>query len=58
MEHLRELFHTALNDEGIVEIAGFVFQRDQANIFPIWHPEDEHDESIEALFLRLLEEES
>lgn len=29
MEHLRELFHSALNDEGVVEIAGFIFQRDQ-----------------------------
>lgn len=29
MEHLRELFHSALNDEGVVEIAGFTFQRDQ-----------------------------
>lgn len=30
----------------------------EANIFPIWYPEDEHDESIEALFLKLLEDES
>ncbi|WP_243349592.1 SIR2 family protein [Parabacteroides sp. FAFU027] len=27
-----------------------------ANIFPIWYPEGQHDESIEALFLKLLEE--
>ncbi len=28
----------------------------KANIFPIWYPEDEHDESMEALFLKLLDE--
>jgi hypothetical protein len=28
----------------------------EANIFPIWYPEGEHDESLEALFLRMLEE--
>lgn len=28
----------------------------KANIFPIWYPEDEHDESIEALLLVLMEE--
>lgn len=27
-----------------------------ANIFPIWYPEDDHEESIEALFLKLLED--
>lgn len=27
-----------------------------ANIFPIWYPEGEHDESIEALFVKLLED--
>lgn len=27
-----------------------------SNIFPIWYPEGEHDESLEALFLKLLEE--
>lgn len=27
-----------------------------ANIFPIWYPEGEHDESLEALFLKMLEE--
>lgn len=26
----------------------------EANIFPIWYPEGEHDESIEALFVKLL----
>jgi hypothetical protein len=26
----------------------------EANIFPIWYDEDDHDESIEALFLKLL----
>lgn len=30
----------------------------KANIFPIWYPEGEHDESIEALLLALMEEES
>lgn len=30
----------------------------RANIFPIWYPEGEHDESIEALLLALIEEES
>jgi hypothetical protein len=30
----------------------------KANIFPIWYPEGEHDESIEALLLELMEEES
>ena len=29
----------------------------KANIFPIWYPEGEHDESIEALLLALMEEE-
>lgn len=29
----------------------------EANIFPIWYPEGEHEESIEALFLKLLEDE-
>jgi hypothetical protein len=28
----------------------------KANIFPIWYPEGEHDESIEALLLALMEE--
>jgi len=28
----------------------------KANIFPIWYPKGEHDESIEALFIKLLEE--
>lgn len=28
----------------------------RANIFPIWYPEGEHDESIEALLLALMEE--
>lgn len=28
----------------------------EANIFPIWYAKGEHDESIEALFLKLLEE--
>ena len=27
----------------------------EANIFPIWYPEREHDESLEALFLKMLE---
>lgn len=27
----------------------------RANIFPIWYPEGEHDESIEALFIKLQE---
>ena len=27
-----------------------------ANIFPIWYPEGEHDESIEALFVKLMED--
>ncbi|MGM0608776.1 MAG: SIR2 family protein [Candidatus Muiribacteriota bacterium] len=27
----------------------------KANIFPIWYPENEHDESVEALFLKLME---
>ena len=27
-----------------------------ANIFPIWYSEGEHDESIESLFLKLLED--
>jgi hypothetical protein len=27
-----------------------------ANIFPIWYPEGEHDEAIEALFVKLLED--
>lgn len=30
----------------------------KANIFPIWYPEGEHDESIESLLLALMEEES
>ena len=28
----------------------------KANIFPVWYPEGEHDESIEALLLALMEE--
>ena len=28
----------------------------KANIFPIWYPEGEHDESIEALLLALMED--
>jgi len=28
----------------------------KANIFPIWYPEGEHDESLEALFLKLMED--
>jgi hypothetical protein len=28
----------------------------EANIFPIWYPEGEHDESLEALFLEMLED--
>ena len=28
----------------------------KANIFPIWYPEGEHDESIESLLLALLED--
>ena len=28
----------------------------EANIFPIWYGEGEHDESLEALFLKLLED--
>ncbi|RZT93577.1 SIR2-like protein [Ancylomarina subtilis] len=28
----------------------------KANIFPIWYPTDEHDESIEALFFKLMED--
>ena len=28
----------------------------KANIFPIWYPENDHDESLEGLFLKLLEE--
>lgn len=28
----------------------------QANIFPIWYPQDEHDESIEALFYKLIKD--
>ncbi len=27
-----------------------------ANIFPIWYPDEDHDESIEALFIKLKEE--
>ncbi len=27
-----------------------------ANIFPLWYPEEDHEESIEALFLKLLED--
>ena len=30
----------------------------QANIFPIWYPEGEHDESIESLLLALMEEDA
>lgn len=30
----------------------------KANIFPIWYPEGEHDESIEALLLALMDKES
>jgi hypothetical protein len=30
----------------------------KANIFPIWYPEGEHDESIDALLLALMEEEA
>jgi len=30
----------------------------KANIFPIWYIEEEHDESIEALFLKLMEDNS
>ncbi len=28
----------------------------QANIFPIWYPEGEHDESIEALFYKMIKD--
>lgn len=28
----------------------------EANIFPIWYPEREHDQSLEALFLKMLED--
>jgi hypothetical protein len=28
----------------------------EANIFPIWYEEGEHDESLEALFLKLMED--
>lgn len=28
----------------------------KANIFPIWYPEGDHDESLEALFIKLLED--
>ena len=28
----------------------------KANVFPIWYPEGEHDESIEALLLEVMED--
>lgn len=45
---LEEIKETRLRTKRKKELA-------KANIFPIWYPEGEHDESIEALFLKLQE---
>lgn len=47
-----------LEDHEAVDRIARKKQLAEANIFPIWYPEGEHEESIEALFLKIMEGES